>query len=47
MFNEADIENQMVFKQSRDMKKRAEMYEEDEDAFREMNDYEEDLMRKF
>jgi hypothetical protein len=37
----------MVFKQTKNMKKRAEMYEEDEDAFREMNDYEEDLMKKF
>jgi len=40
----------MVFIQSKDLKKRARMYENEEDddnAFREMNEYEDDLMRKF
>jgi len=48
--NEADIENQMVFISRKEMNKRAKKYEEqedDEDAFREMNEYEEDLMKKF
>lgn len=48
--NEADIENQMAFKSRKEIMKRAKEYEEQEDsedAFREMNDYENELMKKF
>lgn len=40
--NEDDIENQMVFMSRKEMQQKAKHYEDedDEDAFREMNDYE-------
>jgi len=50
VMNEADIENQMIFKSRKEIMERAKQYEEqedDEDAFREMNDYENELMKKF
>lgn len=50
IMNEADIENQMIFKSRKEMNARAKQYEakdEDGDAFREMNEYEEELMKKF
>ena len=44
-----DIENQMVFKSKREMMEIAKKYEneDDEDAFRDMNEYETELMKKF
>lgn len=52
--NDDDLEKQMVFVSKEEMNKRAEKYkrEEDsdgevEDAFRELNDYEKELMDKF
>ena len=44
-----DIENQMVFKSRREMMEIAKKYEneDDEDAFRDMNEYENELMKKF
>jgi hypothetical protein len=50
VMNEADIENQMIFVSRKELNKRAKQYEEEEDdenAFREMNEYEEELMKKF
>lgn len=46
----ADIENQMVFKSRKEIAEMARKYEQaddDEEAFREMNEYEEGLMKKF
>jgi len=45
----ADIENQMVFKSRREIQAMAKKYEEndDEEAFRDMDDYEIGLMKKF
>ena len=45
----ADIENQMVFKSRKEIMDKANKYEEedDENAFRDMNEYEEELMKKF
>ena len=45
----ADIENQMVFKSRKEIMEKAKKYEEEdsEEAFRDMNDYEEELMKKF
>ncbi len=45
----ADIENQMVFKSRREINEAAKKYEEEdeEDAFRDMNEYEVGLMKKF
>jgi hypothetical protein len=49
VLTDADIENQMVFKPMRELKEMAKRYEdeEDEDAFREMTDYEVGLLKKF
>lgn len=50
ILDEIDIESQMVFMNRKDINKRAKQYEEqedDEDAFREMNEYEQELMQKF
>lgn len=50
VLNEVDLENQMAFKSRKEILARAKQYEEqedEEDAFREMNEYEEELMRKF
>lgn len=50
VLSNADIENQMVFKSRQEIKEMAKKYEQiddDEDAFRDMNDYEVGLMKKF
>ncbi|CDW76848.1 snare domain containing protein [Stylonychia lemnae] len=50
VMNDADIENQMVFLSRKEMNERAKKYEDqedDEDAFRDMNEYENELMKKF
>lgn len=49
ILTDADIENQMVFKPMRELKEMAKRYEneDDEDAFREMNDYEVGLLKRF
>lgn len=50
ILDEVDIENQMFFMSRKEINKRAKQYEiqdDDEDAFREMNEYEQDLMKKF
>eukprot|EP00347_Sterkiella_histriomuscorum_P002738 403366994 len=50
ILDEIDIENQMFFMSRKEINKRAKQYEEqedDEDAFRDMNEYEQDLMKKF
>ena len=45
-----DIEKQMVFYSQKEIRERAKKYkdaDDDEDAMREMNDYEQELMKKF
>jgi transcription termination factor NusB len=45
----ADIENQMIFKSRKEMLQMAKKYEEedDEEAYRDMDEYEVQLMKKF
>jgi hypothetical protein len=49
VMSNADIENQLVFKSRREIMDKAKKYEEEdeEDAFRDMNEYEQELMKKF
>lgn len=49
MLTNADIENQMIFKSRKEMLQMAKKYEEedDEEAYRDMDEYEVQLMKKF
>jgi t-SNARE complex subunit (syntaxin) len=49
LLSNADIENQMVFKSRKEILQLAKKYEkeDDEDAFRDMNEYETTLMKRF
>lgn len=49
MLTNVDIENQMVFKSRKEIIQMAKKYEneDDEEAFRDMNEYEVGLMQKF
>ena len=49
ILSDADIENQMVFKPMKEIREMAKKYEngDDEEAFRDMNEYESELLKKF
>ena len=49
MLTNADIENQMIFKSRKEMLQMAKKYEQedDEEAYRDMDEYEVQLMKKF